>query len=397
MTPVVGTIDNARIHLGDKVMPGNTMRDYLQTEACCRLHVAVDDVVEKGTVLLGERVGAFSAISLAARGVFSKCFAEESGLKLDKYLALSALDFSIPGYAYVRDDGLCAVWKMETSSVADIRMFGVGYCYLRLVRPRVRLRVARILGPCPLLLDFLLLYRLTGLSVAFVNVRSVGVDLFHVEESVQKRTGLELARELLGLVSMSIGARIGMDVGLNEGSANGVDVPIGRKGKVKCGVCGKVVSPANHSGCKMREMMDCTKCGCSVLKAGHESRCRIVVDKDPAMELIGDAMHGLDVKIFALYYGRNRGYSKFASELMDARAQRSYLESMGVELGNVSDHSWGSEFERRYHGEFRKLYLENLISMFYGTAEADTLAVNVAESMVNYDVTFVPKVLGGMK
>lgn len=399
-----GATDNTQTTLGDRIAPGNLLRAYIKSAACCSLHVTVEERCKGGDDALVGPCGAHPAINAAARGFTKKCYAAGRVLARDKELAQAALSFSEIGFAYTKPEGLQRARRWENGAILGMGAFGRGYCYLHLIRPGARMRVARILGPCPMVQDVWLLYRLVGVYEASVCFRGVAPGLTHVEYGGAMRSGLELSSEMLGLAFMGDAMRLGAsleDAVLDlETVASGVATryysPIGKKGKAVCSQCRKVVTPQEHSDCVVRERSFCECCKCMVVTEGHAGRCILPKVKNPALELVGDAMHALDVKVVAITYCDKSQYSQIAGELMSAKAQKRYLQQVGVDLGKkASDHSWGSEFERRYCGAFRGDYLKLLGVGLVGSGCENRMPPDVKIVLQNYGLeTLVGKTIG---
>jgi len=138
---------------------------------------------------------------------------------------------------------------------------------------------------------------------------------------------------------------------------------VGRKGRVACNRCAKVVVGNREHRCEPRTMEICKLCECSVVADGkHESRCVKPLESCPRAEFLGDALHTWDVKLLVLL-SYSSDWTDEVKEYVSAGAQKRYLQSIGVELGaGASDHYWGSEFERLYGGEFRAEYLRGVMT-----------------------------------
>jgi len=167
--------------------------------------------------------------------------------------------------------------------------------------------------------------------------------------------------------------------------------PVGSSGKVSCSRCGKVVNPVGHVHCSVRKKEYCTRCGFDVLPDGHELRCKPFVPKDikARLELVGDAMHALDVKVaIALSSCPHDQMTVVAAKYMSAVGQRRYLVHVGIEVAiELNVHSAGSEFERRYFGDFRSGYLRWLSARLECYRRVD--GEQVVDMVRSYDLNLV--------
>jgi len=101
--------------------------------------------------------------------------------------------------------------KYVKGTAKDVKFFGAGYCYIETVVPEVRVRVARILGPCCLVIDVLRMMRLVGAAeVRTYELVDVGGGSWHYEAiSAELVPAWSLARDLLAVVTENHYARIG--------------------------------------------------------------------------------------------------------------------------------------------------------------------------------------------
>lgn len=308
----------------------SALQGYAMGTVCCSLHASASSVVGVSSLGLECGRGKFSAINLAEDGVEAKCSAEAITLRRDAEFLLACLSYKIPGFQFSQERLLPAVRSWATGTVVGPDYFGQGYCYLRFFRERFRFRVARILGPVPLVSDVCMMFRLAGEFSASVVIRAASEGCFHVERSLRSVSGRSIYMELLGLIAMNPLSRIGVE-------SSGV------------------------------ERFYCERCKYLVVKDGHELRCTVPIPADPVGDLVGDARHALDVKLL-LSVGCPNGskLTVLSVNYLSSAGQRSYLEPRfpGIIGKNRSDHSWGSAFERQYCGVFRQEYLEWLVKDF---------------------------------
>jgi len=116
---------------------------------------------------------------------------------------------------------------------------------------------------------------------------------------------------------------------------------------------------------EVRTKKYCSVCGFFVVADGHVDRCRVPVVRDPGAELIGDAVHAMDVKV-CLVRAMPSGtkYTEMAKSFLSASAQKAYLQGVEPEacLQSSSERTWSTAFEVSYCGDFRLSYLEWLVS-----------------------------------
>jgi len=262
------------------------------------------------------------------------CRASLESLEKDVRLARVALDFGTGGVCILRA-GRTYCERFKVCLVLEMKDFGAGYCYLHLFAPNVRLRVARILGPLPLLVDVLRLYVCVGLARVngcWLFVNGAGIHLSGSDGSGGVKLpvdGVQIFVELARRVSVFEGIRIGIA---------GKDLQFTTSVKEMCRVCKCMVVPFNH-----------------------EFRCQVRGGRvsDPGLELLGDAAHSLDVKLCVVAgFPVGSHFTVISSEYVSAFSQSQYMKTVGLwsDVG-WSDHTWGNEFELKYKGRFRREYL----------------------------------------
>jgi len=333
---------------GNSVYGITALSDYMSGRVCCAIHKTVEEVVGDAVVGIEGQAGTHPALRVASLRGYRGCLAERSTLELDRQFAVGAVTFSLTGFQFRSKKILSHLRKYETGTVMGLESFGRGYCYLGLFREAMRFRVARVLGPVPFVSDVALLYRLAGRDVHRYTVRSVSQGFFHCERSDEVIDGKDMFALLLGLVEMWPDARIGS----------------GGFSWVNCSRCGKYVQPIAHV-CRPdtagKSKVWCDRCCCFVVGEDHEKRCRPKISRDVGRELVGDALHGLDVKM-GLVYSLLPGMqlTEVAKEFVSASAQRNYLQSVepGLLPEGCSDRQWSNLFESKYDGVFRDKYLD---------------------------------------
>jgi hypothetical protein len=156
---------------------------FLGVSGCCQLHVNPlrgSSVVEGCG---GCSAGLHPAISeaLACGDEVGGCALDEATRKKDRAFAEAIADDSCDNWWLMGT----APWakRYMTSDVVEMVAFGAGYCYLHMVEPRARMRVARVLGPCPKVIDVLRVVRVVGASsMPVLQFEEVGLGMFHVRK-----------------------------------------------------------------------------------------------------------------------------------------------------------------------------------------------------------------------
>jgi len=308
---------------------------YLGAVDCCRMHVLG---VGGGSVNCENgRYGSHPAIRAIVRGLTNLCQATGRVAATDRECARIAFQTLVPGFAFRTPHGLPEVRKYETGTISDVAAFGQGYCHLRAIRPLARARVARILGPNSLVADVLLMLRVFGMHKARVSLRAVAPGLYHLEEKKEEMYVRDLVNEMIGVVKLEPMAQIGSSDPSQDG-LRAMQLAMD-KGKEHCADCGFMVNPV-----------------------GHAVRCRVpgAVVRNARLELVGDAIHALDVKLAVVCSNTlDSQLTIVSAKFVSGPAQKEYLQVVDPEaVQGRSIGSWASEFERRYHGEFRAAYLQ---------------------------------------
>lgn len=221
------------------------------------------------------------------------------------------------------------------------------------------MRVARILGPMPLLADVCLLYRLAGRAHISVKFTFVGPGLLHCEEADvrESRSGRDVYAEMLGLIEMCEDVRIGSVV---DDSRQNIGLSVaGLEDKLPDSL---LESPRVSVKTSLGPMakVRCTRCGFDVNPVGHGDRCRKVRQRDAAAELLGDSLHSMDVKVLVVsMFPKGTHYTEIVKEYVVSSSQRDYLLGIRPDLKSCSysDHTYANIFETMYCGEFRDKYL----------------------------------------
>jgi len=189
------------------------------TTCACAVHKSVVHGVKGGEGCTARSYGKlpFLAVLYSPRS-HHMCGATPATRRLDAVFVAKALNLGVlqRSYATGPDDevlGLC------TSAVTDPAQWGAGYCYMLAIRGDARIRVGRVLGPNPLVVDLLRVLRLVGVNVgARLMVEYTAVGLHVVRDKAVKGqhgdSGLAFVRTLMVYVE-KYGAdlRIGADAG----------------------------------------------------------------------------------------------------------------------------------------------------------------------------------------
>lgn len=374
----------SQLQNGEGLFGRTGLVEYARGSLCCSVHRDYSDVCSGAQDSYLGAKGTHPAFALAGTGV-NVCCAEKKTLGIDREFLGLCSSFWVPGSQFRAKALLRDVRKYATGTVTNLASFGVGYCYLQLIRPEFRFRVARILGPLPLLADFLMVYRLAGVCSSRSELVFVGQGLLHVKTAVDVVEGKDVWKELHGLLEMDENVRIGVE-NQNYGTVAGARI---QGDGTRCEIGGEVqLDSAMKDGSESALARGhCMKCNCIVRVDGHAERCRVPYKRDSAVTLVGDAQHALDVKsVVAGALPPGSHFTVVASAYLSAAAQRRYLDMVdGVVTGFYSDHTYGDMFESRYKGAFRREYLYWLASDIEGVYGGDVarrvraVVVDVAE------------------
>jgi len=178
---------------------------------------------------------------------------------------------------------------------------------------------------------------------------SGGVEgVFHLHDTKDYRTGRHMAKALLGILQLCPDARLGSSHG-------DVDSEL-------FGTLSVELSEGKLSDRKAEKVL-CKKCGFYVNPVNHVFRCRVVVPaRDAKKELLGDAIHMLDVKLVVTSSVVSSDvYTIVVAKYASKAGQASYMRAVGVDVGCVrGDRDLSNEFERDYLTKYRRQYLDYL-------------------------------------
>jgi hypothetical protein len=188
------------------------------TECWCEIHrKPVRDASCGGCAR--EPPGTFPAIKAlyASDGVESRyCHADAGTRVVDAVFAKMMLSGGLELNAFA---GQIArrLWKSASAREYVMPEFGAGYCYMRCVNPYFRVRVARLLGPYPLVKDVLAVIRVVGWA-AMVPVEVIEVGngdggcAYHmVESKVGGARSWDLVYKMVCIVQDDPRSRVGGD------------------------------------------------------------------------------------------------------------------------------------------------------------------------------------------
>jgi len=169
--------DDARLmrqlSVGDLGFP-ESGSDY--TVCKCAIHVRVTS-----TFLMGcarKPVGRHESISNSSGTMV--CHAEPFVREADQRF-VELIKTACAGWAFCSPVGN-SFMRSYIANAVECEAFGRGYCHLSIVRSVFRWRVARVLGPQPLVAKFLVAYRFVGMYRAKVQLVANGDAEVHVEE-----------------------------------------------------------------------------------------------------------------------------------------------------------------------------------------------------------------------
>lgn len=375
---------------------------------CCAIHRRIHCGVEGAVGCEGWSSGTHRSIAVLYDGLAtnSYCHAQMGQLVLDRVVAEESLLMRKRGNSALGVVRVMAA-KYYRGYHVSVSSYGAGYCYLIAFPSEVRSRVARILGPLPLVADVLRLMRVLGASEVNAIWRRVGIDVYHVEplsNIEHDRPGLFFEQGFSLLRTCGKYVRVGVDMGDLFGCSyilsrlqsacrhvvdffpkrsDGLDASGDDSRSSESGVVSSLLGNQhgfdkgdNDSVPQLLVKSDllcpplkgfCDRCGFLVTKEGHEARCRIAVEKVDlfAVAWMGDVMHRRDVRMALLLSGRPKAsLGAIESELVSATAQASYYRGYSGEKVNpngFSDRSVSTAFEASYHGLFRIDYFNAIL------------------------------------
>jgi len=199
------------------VLEGN---DY--TVCKCKIHQVVVCGVEGAEGCMGEKPGFHRVVQAlyGTGGPVTFCHAEVATRRNDQKLSILFLSEDLRYEAYAVESLPNEVKKFGGDTNFQYEAFGAFYCHLGGVRFEYRMRVARILGPKPLIVDVVRAMKVCGRSeMQRAAVVKVGDGLYHLNPLTVERhkgAGLDLFLQLLAILekegdTVRIGARTDSD------------------------------------------------------------------------------------------------------------------------------------------------------------------------------------------
>lgn len=411
-TPVVPMIGLERVDVmaarGLTVFASNDLTALARSDfSSCKCKVHVKFPFETLSAGCGARqVGSHPVVQAAAEGKHVYCHAEQLVRDADK----NFLQFALSGSeerAYAAERVPVSVERYCSVVGASARDFGKGYCYLTPIRPKARWRVARLLGPCPLLRDVAVMLRVVGANkFRPLVLEPVVGGLYHVANGQVKGESSEAGSKFYDEVVRVIGtwpdARVGVrlselcfdwwNVRLKSGTASDMRL---------CGKCGIMVKPEGHEGsCRGSQFSDmcrqetvvvdacddmliprpvskdrgrCDTCGFIVKLDGHEERCKkpVMPSGDKLLlsrrAWLGDVQHRLDVRVYVLLSGvPDKARGQVEERFVERGAQAAWYKAYQGDkeaAGGTSEHSLSTAFEASYVGIFRAAYVADQLML----------------------------------
>jgi len=185
----------------------------------CELHQPVEHDVIGGVGCAAESVGFHKAVQALyiVGGPVRYCHAEPAARRNDNVLAGMMLKGGGSKFAFQSKDLPVAVKRLSGKTNYQYEAFGAFFCYLGGVRHEYRMRVARIMGPKPLVVDVIRAVCVVGRCVMQrVKLKCVGEKMFHLEPDGSERVtngGVLLVQKLLVAV-----VQYGDDIRIGAGS-----------------------------------------------------------------------------------------------------------------------------------------------------------------------------------
>ncbi|AAF13604.1 polyprotein [Cryphonectria hypovirus 3] len=176
----------------------------------------------KGCAL--KQVGNHPIIQAAAKKQNTFCHASEDVRRLDRtFVELVCNSFpNQPAFSVFEGNPLAN--RLASSHSADVKDFGMGYCALSVLRPKLRWRSARVLGPDCLLGDFDKVFNWAGLkqfkAMTFVEVYRGFYHLVTVPgaKGVDLEAGENLKNEISKILEKNPDARVGTGSDVDNGT-----------------------------------------------------------------------------------------------------------------------------------------------------------------------------------
>lgn len=145
-------------------------------------------------------------------------YSERSNRYCHAELGVRVLDGKFAAFAYNARAFACLggdykpIMKYVKGSHAGLPRFGSGYCYMEAVIPEARVRVARVLGPLPYMVDWLRVICVVGrVEIDEWSLEEVKVGSWHLESiSSNKVAARGLVERIVEILDTQPKARIGV-------------------------------------------------------------------------------------------------------------------------------------------------------------------------------------------
>jgi hypothetical protein len=202
---------------GGPVGPTELMKsDYVFGECKCRLHRKSQRGVAAEHGCWKAPIGKHPAVKAAEEGRHRFCAASEGERVRDDQFERLCLNLEPGMRSFDMPEGLELGMGYATGT-SDRLAFGRGYCEFRAIYTAAMMRVARVLGPNPLVLDVMKVLCLVGrCTMKPLKLVDVGDGFYHVVEdkSVKgmcRTAGKDFYNELVRVAKGNAFARIGVD------------------------------------------------------------------------------------------------------------------------------------------------------------------------------------------
>jgi len=182
---------------------------------CCRLHQRIELAKDGGVGCAALACGTHVSIRALYRDDTRYCHVELGVRVIDAELFSEIV---VMNNAFIERAFMCGKrFKQRYCGGSPIGWlaYGAGYCYLMPVAGAVRSRVARCLGPLPLLADvvrFLLVFG--DVDVRTLSIAETSSGVWHVAASESRKEGMSCAQlitKMTEIIRVCPGARVGLE------------------------------------------------------------------------------------------------------------------------------------------------------------------------------------------
>lgn len=185
---------------------------------CCRIHSFPRSWLTKSVGCAQKAVGGHPAVKAAAARRPYICQTTDDTRAADRALVQLYVTHSLTARAY--EGKVFQPAQRLATGTAGLESFGKGYCYLVAFPQAFYMRLARVLGPAPLVLDVLKMLCVAGRgSMAALKVTEVEKGFFHVtrDKTVKGQNadaGLRFYGRLVEIARVNPSARVGWTPGV---------------------------------------------------------------------------------------------------------------------------------------------------------------------------------------